>query len=97
LLDFRRRDVLRNGEPLGLTRAEFKILGVLALEPGRVFSREQLIEKALGLDFDGYERTVDAHIRNLRRKVEPDSAHPRYVKTIYGAGYSFAESIDEEP
>ncbi len=96
LLDFRRRDALRNGEPLGLTRAEFKILGVLALEPGRVFTREQLIQKALGVDFDGYERTVDAHIRNLRRKVEPDSAHPKYVRTVYGAGYAFAEKPNEE-
>ncbi len=93
VVDFRRHDVFRNGDALGLTRAEFKLLGVLALQPGRVFSREQLIEKALGHDFEGYERTVDAHVRNIRRKLETDAAHPKYVKTVYGAGYSFAEDV----
>jgi two-component system alkaline phosphatase synthesis response regulator PhoP len=92
VIDFRRHDAFRNGEAIGLTRAEFKLLGVLALQPGRVFSREQLIEKALGHDFEGYERTVDAHVRNIRRKLEIDPGHPRYVKTVYGAGYSFAET-----
>jgi len=91
MLDFRRRDAFRSETSLGLTRAEFKLLGTLALQPGRVFSRGQLIEKALGMDFEGYERTVDAHIRNLRRKIEDDPGHPRYVKTVYGAGYVFAE------
>jgi len=92
-LDFRRRDAFRGEEPLGLTRAEFKLLGTLALQPGRVYSRDQLIEKALGMDFEGYERTIDAHIRNLRRKIESDPAHPTYVKTVYGAGYVFAEDV----
>jgi len=96
LLDFRKREAFRHGLPLGLTRAEFRLLGVLATQPGRVFSRDQLIEKALGDDFDGYERTIDAHIRNLRRKLEPDPAHPHYVKTVYGAGYSFTEVTGEE-
>ncbi|HHE41859.1 MAG TPA: response regulator transcription factor [Dehalococcoidia bacterium] len=92
VIDFRRHDAFRNGTTLGLTRAEFKLLGVLALQPGRVFSREQLIEKALGHDFEGYERTVDAHIRNIRRKIEDDPAHPSYIRTVYGAGYSFVET-----
>ena len=96
LLDFRKREAFRHEQPLELTRAEFRLLGVLATQPGRVFSRDQLIEKALGEDFDGYERTIDAHIRNLRRKLEPDPAHPRYVKTVYGAGYAFAEVTGEE-
>lgn len=96
LLDFRKHEAYRGDMPLGLTRAEFRLLGVLATQPGRVFSRDQLIEKALGEDFDGYERTIDAHIRNLRRKLEPDPAHPRYVRTVYGAGYSFAEAANEE-
>lgn len=95
-LDFRKREGFLNEQPLGLTRAEFRLLGVLALQIGRVFSRDQLIEKALGEDFDGYERTIDAHIRNLRRKLEPDPARPRYVKTVYGAGYVFSEASDEE-
>jgi two-component system, OmpR family, alkaline phosphatase synthesis response regulator PhoP len=96
LLDYRKREAFHNGVPLGLTRAEFRLLGVLAMQPGRVFSRDQLIEKALGEDFDGYERTIDAHIRNLRRKLEPDPAHPHYVKTVYGAGYTFTEVTGEE-
>jgi len=96
VLDFRKREAFRLGQPLGLTSAEFRLLGVLALQPGRVFSRDQLIEKALGENFDGFERTIDAHVRNLRRKVEIDPAHPRCVKTVYGAGYSFAEATDEE-
>lgn len=95
-LDFRKREGFLNEQPLSLTRAEFRLLGVLALQPGRVFSRDQLIERALGEDFDGYERTIDAHIRNLRRKLEPDPAQPRYVKTVYGAGYVFSEAANEE-
>jgi two-component system alkaline phosphatase synthesis response regulator PhoP len=74
-------------EPLNLTLVEFRLLRVLIKEPGRVFSRAQLIEKALGYDFEGFDRTIDVHILNLRRKIEPDPKHPRYIKTIYGAGY----------
>jgi DNA-binding response OmpR family regulator len=66
-------------------------LGVLVKEPGRVFSRAQIIEKALGNDFDGFDRTIDVHILKLRRKLEPDSRHPRYIGTIYGAGYKLLE------
>jgi len=79
------------GKPLNLTAVEFKLLGVLVREPGRVFSRAQLIEKALGYDFVGFDRTIDVHILNLRRKMEPDSSNPRYIKTVYGAGYKFSE------
>ena len=63
------------------------MLGVLARETGRVFTRAQLIEKALGYDFEGFDRTIDVHILNLRRKLEPAPNHPRYIKTVYGAGY----------
>ena len=97
VLDFLRKEASLAGRPLGLTRAEFKLLSVLAMQPGRVFDREQLIEKALGHNFEGYERTIDAHVRNLRRKLEPDPSHPRYVKTMYGAGYSFAEVANGKP
>ena len=76
--------------PLGLTSVEFKLLGVLAKEPGRVFSRANLIEEALGYDFEGFDRTIDVHILNLRRKVEPDPGRPKYIKTVYGVGYKFA-------
>ena len=76
---------------LNLTPIEFKLLGVFVREPGRVFSRAQLIEKALGYDFDGFDRTIDVHILNLRRKLEPDPDHPIYIKTVYGAGYKLSE------
>ena len=79
------------GRPLNLTTVEFKLLGVLIKEPGRVFSRAQLIEKALGYDFEGFDRTIDVHILNLRRKLEPNPSHPTYIKTVYGAGYKFSE------
>lgn len=75
---------------LKLTPMEFKLLGVLAREPGVVFSRAQLVNRVLGYDFDGFDRTVDVHILNLRRKLEPDAERPTYIKTVYGAGYKFA-------
>jgi len=90
-IDFVKHKASLAGRSLNLTESEFKLLGVLALEPGRVFSRAQLIERALGYDFEGFDRTIDVHIRNLRRKLEPDTNHPRYLKTVYGAGYTFAE------
>jgi len=75
------------GRPLNLTPAEFKLLGVLAKEPGRVFSRGQLIEKAFGYDFEGFDRTIDVHILNLRRKLKSGIKHSINIKTVYGAGY----------
>jgi two-component system alkaline phosphatase synthesis response regulator PhoP len=89
-VNFLRREASLDGRPLNLTTVEFKLLGVLAKEPGRVFSRAQLIEKALGYGFEGFDRTIDVHILNLRRKLEPDPSHPRYIKTVYGAGYKFS-------
>jgi two-component system alkaline phosphatase synthesis response regulator PhoP len=77
------------GRPLSLTSVEFKLLGILAKEPGRVFSRANLIEEALGYDFEGFDRTIDVHVLNLRRKLEPDPSHPIYIKTVYGVGYKF--------
>ena len=94
-VDFGKYQAFLAGRPLNLTPIEFKLLGVLIREPGRVFSREQLIERALGYDFEGFDRTIDVHIRNLRRKLEPDPSHPHYIKTVYGAGYSFAEVQNE--
>jgi len=75
------------GRPLNLTPAEFKLLGVLVKEPGRVFSRGQLIEKAFGYDFEGFDRTIDVHIFNLRRKLKSGIKHSINIKTVYGAGY----------
>jgi len=90
-VNFLRHEASLAGRPLNLTTVEFKLLGVLAKEPGRVFSRGELIEKALGYDFEGFDRTIDVHILNLRRKLEADPSHPRYVKTVYGAGYKLSE------
>jgi two-component system alkaline phosphatase synthesis response regulator PhoP len=90
-LDFLKHEAFLEGKSLNLTPIEFKVLGVLVKEPGRVFSRAQIIEKALGNDFDGFDRTIDVHILKLRRKLEPDSRHPRYIGTIYGAGYKLLE------
>ena len=90
-LDFLKHEAFLAGKPLNLTPVEFKLLGVLAKEPGRVFSRAQIIEKAFGYDFEGFDRTIDVHILNLRRKLEPDPRQPRYIKTVYGAGYKLLE------
>jgi two-component system, OmpR family, alkaline phosphatase synthesis response regulator PhoP len=94
-IDLERRSVRRNNEPVDLTATEFDLLAILAREPGRPFSRTQLLEMVYDIDFAGYDRTVDAHIKNLRRKIEPDPRNPRYVLTIYGVGYKFAETVAE--
>ncbi len=90
-VNFLRHEAFLDNRPLNLTEVEFKLLGVLAKEPGRVFSRAELIEKALGHSFEGFDRTIDVHILNLRRKLETNPSHPRYIKTVYGAGYKLAE------
>lgn len=90
-VDFLKHEAFLADKPLNLTPVEFKLLGTLVKEPGRVFSRAQIIEKALGYDFDGFDRTIDVHILKLRRKLEPDPRHPRYIKTVYGAGYKLIE------
>ena len=95
-VNFLKHEASVAGRPLNLTTVEFKLLGVLAKEPGRVFSREQLIEKALGYDFDGFDRTIDVHILNLRRKLEPAPSHPRYIKTVHGAGYKLSEVSNDK-
>ncbi len=87
VLDHDRREVLLNDEAVELTRSEFDILTTMAAHPGRVYSRLQLLEAASGAAFDGYERTVDAHIKNIRRKLGEDSKEPRHVRTVFGVGY----------
>jgi DNA-binding response OmpR family regulator len=91
-IDFLKHEAYLADKPLNLTPIEFKILGALAKEPGRVFSRAQIIENALGQDFESFDRTIDVHILKLRRKLEPNSRHPRYIRTIYGAGYKLMEN-----
>ena len=88
-VNFLTHEASLGGKILTLTPIEFKLLGTLIREPGRVFSRSQLIEKTIGYDFDGFDRTIDVHILNLRRKLEPDPNHPIYIKTVYGTGYKF--------
>jgi len=73
-----------------LTPSEFDLLATLMATPGRAFSRLELLDRLQGAAFEGYERTIDVHIRNLRAKIEPDDAHPRYIETVYGVGYRFA-------
>jgi len=89
VLNFPKQEASIAGRHLNLTPVEFKLLGVLIKEPGRVFSRTELVEKALGYDYKGFDRTIDVHILNLRRKLETDSRRPKYIKTAYGVGYKF--------
>lgn len=95
VVDFHKHEATLASRPLNLTSVEFRLLGVLVKEPGRVFSRAQLIDQALGPDFEGFDRTIDVHILNLRRKLEPDPGHPRYIKTVYGVGYKFLEANND--
>lgn len=78
---------------VNLTPNEFDLLYQLAASPGRVFSREQLIEAVMGIDFDGFDRTIDVHIKNLRKKIEEDTKAPKYIKTVTGIGYKFEGSV----
>lgn len=89
VLNFLKQEAVLNDISLQLTPVEFKLLGVLAREPGRIFSRAQLIEKVLGSDYDGFDRTIDVHILNIRRKIEAGTGHPKLIKTVYGTGYKF--------
>jgi DNA-binding response OmpR family regulator len=91
-IDPGRFEVRVGGRPIVLTAKEFGILEVLAGEPGRAFTRAQIIDRAFGFDHYVLERTVDAHVMNLRRKIEEDAAEPRYVQTVYGRGYRLVES-----
>ena len=88
-LDPERHEVRRGGALLDLTPTEFRLLEVLMRNPGRVYSRLQLLDLVQGEAFEGYERTMDAHVKNLRSKIEPDPQHPTHVLTVYGVGYKF--------
>jgi DNA-binding response OmpR family regulator len=88
-IDAASRVVKKRGEDARLTPNEFKILTRLAGHPGRAFTRDELIESALGNDFDGFGRTIDSHVKNLRSKIEDDSSNPVYVVTVRGVGYKF--------
>ena len=92
-IDRRRREVTVGANPVTLTPTEFRLLELFIREPGRVFTRDQIIDKVFGYDFDGFDRTVDAHVSNFRRKVHTASAEKRkYVHTVYGVGYRFGDA-----
>ena len=90
ILDRVGRVVMVAGKPIDLTPSEFDLLAALMAAPGRVFSRLELLDRLQGMAYEGYERTIDVHIRNLRTKIESDASNPRYIETVYGAGYRFA-------
>jgi DNA-binding response OmpR family regulator len=89
VIDFVRHEALKSCQDVPLTPTEFKLLETLIKEPGRAFTRLELLDRVFGVDYDGMERTVDVHVMNLRKKVEDDASHPRYVVTVPGLGYRF--------
>jgi DNA-binding response OmpR family regulator len=91
-VDVPRMRVSVGGRPVELTSTEFQLLAVLVREPGRVFTRGQLLDAVHGVAFDSYERAVDTHVKNLRRKLEPTPGRPRYLLTVHGVGYRFADA-----
>ena len=86
-IDKNTRSVIRENSPIQLTKTEFDILLTLMESPEQVFTRDQIIDKVLGYTYEGFERTIDAHIRNIRKKIEPDANNPDYIKTVFGVGY----------
>ena len=91
-LDVPRLKASRRGTAIDLTPTEFQILATLARQPGRIFTRAQLLDAVRGMDVESFERAIDAHVKNIRRKLEVDSRKPRYLLTVYGMGYKCAES-----
>ena len=87
MLDPERHEVHFAGKPIELTPTEFDLLKTLMEYPGHAFTRQSLIEQGLGFNYEGMERTLDSHVRNLRRKIEPDPAEPSYIRTVFGVGY----------
>jgi DNA-binding response OmpR family regulator len=93
-IDLDAHQVTRSAQPVELTPTEFNLLVALASQPGRAFNRSQLLDAAQGTDgaaYEGYERAIDAHIKNLRAKLEPDPRRPRYIETVFGVGYRFTK------
>lgn len=95
-LNFETRQVLLDNEPVDLTPTEFKILATMVKQPRRVFSRPDLIHSALGYGYEGFERTIDVHIKNIRKKLEPDPDDPTYIETVHGVGYKFDPHVEKE-
>ncbi|HXX61405.1 MAG TPA: response regulator transcription factor [Candidatus Sulfotelmatobacter sp.] len=91
VMDVARMRVEVAGRPVDLTATEFQLLAALARQPGRIFTRAQLLDAVHGVAFESYERAIDTHIKNLRRKLEPEPRQPRYILTVYGVGYRLAD------
>ncbi len=94
VLDFEKRKVTREGATIDLTVKEFDLLALFARTPGRTYSRTDLLNLVWGYQFEGYEHTVNSHINRLRAKIETDPGHPRYLRTVWGVGYRFAEAAE---
>ncbi|MCC7352563.1 MAG: response regulator transcription factor [Anaerolineae bacterium] len=94
-LDRGRHAAMVDGEPVALTPTEFNLLSVLMTNPGRAFSRLDLLDQVQGVAFDGYERTIDAHVKNLRAKIETDPRQPRYIETVHGIGYRLRDRSED--
>ncbi len=90
-IDVEKHKVLNNGRPVELTAKEFDLLLLFARNPGRIYSREILLDIVWGYQYSGYDHTVNSHINRLRNKIEKDASNPRYIKTLWGVGYKFAE------
>jgi two-component system alkaline phosphatase synthesis response regulator PhoP len=93
-LDLGRRELMVNEEPVELTPSEFELIKVLMESPGYAFTRDELLEKALGYAYEGLGRTLDSHVKNLRRKIEPNPREPVYIQTIYGVGYKLVDDFE---
>jgi two-component system alkaline phosphatase synthesis response regulator PhoP len=93
-LDEARHEARIDGRQVDLTPTEYNLLLVLMKQPGVVFRRGELIDQSLGMDYEGIERTLDSHIRNLRQKIEPNPRDPKYIRTVYGVGYQLAGEVD---
>lgn len=94
VIDGQSYEIKKNGLEVGLTPTEFKVLFTLASYPGKVYTRDELVERALGYQFEGYERSIDAHIKNIRQKIGDDPKKPEFIHTIYGVGYRFSGKKD---
>jgi DNA-binding response OmpR family regulator len=95
VIDLKRHEARLQGMKISLTPKEFKLLEILARSPERAFTREELVERAFGYDYEGLARTIDAHIMNLRKKIEPDRLQPSFIVTVYGVGYKFSTEGDD--
>lgn len=96
VIDMLKKEIRKNGENIGLTSRQYKILMTLLKYPNKTFTREELISTALGDDYDGYDRNVDTHVKNIRQKIETNPRDPQYIITVHGTGYRFGGELNEE-